>query len=57
MLRYIEGEGGWGKGLDFEKLTNECNDKIDMIMINENFSCIKMINLWFLNIKWVYLGN
>ena len=37
MLRYIEGEGEWGKGSSFEELTNECSDKVDMTMMSENF--------------------
>ena len=39
------------KRIRFEELMNEYNDKIDIIMINEKFSYIKMINLWFLNKK------
>ena len=58
MLRCIEGEGGWGKGSSFEELMNECSDKIDMMMMSENFSCVKMTSLWiFLNKKRVYLDN
>ena len=45
------------KESSFEELTNECSDKVDMMMMNENFSCMKMTNLWFLNMKRVYLGN
>ena len=35
MLRYIEGEEGWGKGSSFEELMNECNDKVDIMMMSE----------------------
>ena len=57
MLRCIEEEEGWGKGSGFEELMNECNDKVDMTMMSENFSYMKMTSLWFLNTKRVYLDN
>ena len=56
-MRYIEKEEEWEKESGFEELMNEYNDKIDMMMMSENFSCVKMTSLWFLNTKWVYLDN
>ena len=57
MLRCIEEEEGWGKESSFEELMNEYSDKVDMMMMSENFSCVKMTSLWFLNMERVYLGN
>ena len=45
MLRYIEEEEEQGKELSFEELMNECSDKVDMMMMSENFSCVKMTSL------------
>ena len=45
------------KESSFEELMNEYNDKIDITMMSKKVSYMKMTNLWFLNMKWVYLGN
>ena len=36
-MRYIKEKEEWEKELSFEKLMNEYNDKVDMMMMNENF--------------------
>jgi len=35
MLRYIEEREEWEKELSFKELMNECNDKVDIMMMSE----------------------